>query len=136
MPSSAVLGYNVDFAIYNGSTYTQLAEVTNITWPGYKRDAIDVTYMDSADQFREFIPGLMDAGEATVEINWVPSNTDVIVAALTASTVGQFKITYNAGANLVFKAIVTSYEMQSPLGEKLSATATFKVTGKPTWAAS
>ena len=47
-----------------------------------------------------------------------------------------FKLTYNSGANLVFKAIVTSYEMQSPLGEKLSATATFKVTGKPTWAAS
>jgi hypothetical protein len=136
MPSSAVLGYNVDFAIYNGSTYTQLAEVTSITWPGYKRDAIDVTYMDSADQFREFIPGLMDAGEATVEINWIPSNSDVIIAALTAATVGQFKISYGTGANIVFKAIVTSYEMQSSVGEKLSATATFKVTGKPTWAAS
>lgn len=136
MTSTAVLGYNVDFAIYNGSTYTQVAEVTNITWPGYKRDAVDVTYQDSANQFREFIPGLMDAGEVTVEMNWVPSNSDPIIAALTASTVGQFKLTYNAGANVVFSAIVTSYQPQSPLGDKLSATATFKVTGKPTWAAS
>ena len=135
MTSAAVLGYNVDFSIYNGSTYTQVAEVTNITWPGYKRDAIDVTFMDSTSGFREFIPGLKDAGEVTVEMNWSPSATDPIIAALTADAVGQFKLQYNAGVNVVFKAIVTSYEMQSPLGEKLSATATFKVTGVPTWAA-
>lgn len=136
MPSSAVLGYNIDFSIYNGSTYTQVAEVTDITWPGYVRDAVEVTYMDSADQFREYIAGLMDGGEMTIEMNWVPSATDVIIAALTASTTGQFKITYNNGVNLVVKAIVTGYQPQSPLGEKLSASATFKVSGKPTWAAS
>lgn len=135
MPSSAVLGYNVDFSIYNGSTYTQVAEVTDITWPGYVRDAVEVTYMDSADQFREYIGGLMDGGEVTIEMNWVPAATDPLITALTASTIGQFKITYNAGVNIVFKAIVTAYQPQSPLGEKLSASATFKVTGKPTWSA-
>lgn len=134
--SSAVLGYNVDFSIYNGSTYTQVAEVTDITWPGYVRDAVEVTFMDSDDRFREYIPGLMDGGEVTIEMNWVPSTTDAIITALTANTIGQFKITYNAGANVVFKAIVTAYQPQSPLGEKLTASATFKVSGKPTWAAS
>ena len=135
MPSSAVIGYNIDFSIYNGTTYTQIAEATSITWPGYKRDAIEVTYMDSASQFREFIPGLMDAGEITVEMNWIPSATDPVLAALTASTIGQFKLQYNNTINIVFKAIVTSYQMESPLGEKLSATATFKISGVPVWAA-
>ena len=135
MTSAAVLGYNVDFSIYNGSAYVQVAEVTNITWPGYKRDAIEVTYMDSASQFREYIAGLMDAGEVSVEINWVPSATDPILAAMTAG-VGQFKIQYNGGVNIVFKAVVTGWSTQSPLGEKLSGTATFKLTGVPTWAAS
>ena len=135
MPSTAVLGYNVDFSIYNGSTYTQVAEVTNITWPGYKRDAIEVTYMDSASSFREYIAGLIDAGEVTVEMNWVPSATDPILAAMTAG-VGQFKLQYNNAANIVFKAIVTSWSTQSPLGAKLSGTAVFKITAAPTWAAS
>lgn len=134
MPSSAVLGYNVDFLIYNGSSYVQLAEVTSVTWPGYKRDAIDVTYMDSASSFREYIAGLLDAGEVTVEFNWVPSATDPVLAAMTAGT-GQFKLQYNAGVNIVFKAIVTSWATQSALGEKLSGTATFKLTGVPTWSA-
>ena len=135
MTSAAVLGYNVDFSIYNGSAYVQVAEVTNITWPGYKRDAIDVTYMDSASSFREYIAGLIDAGEVSVEMNWVPSATDPILAAMTAG-VGQFKIQYNGGVNIVFRAIVTGWSTQSPLGEKLSGTATFKLTGVPTWAAS
>ena len=135
MTSAAVLGYNVDFSIYNGSAYVQVAEVTNITWPGYKRDAIDVTYMDSASSFREYIAGLIDAGEVSVEMNWVPSATDPILAAMTAG-VGQFKIQYNGGVNIVFKAVVTGWSTQSPLGEKLSGTATFKLTGVPTWAAS
>lgn len=135
MTSTAVLGYNVDFSIYNGSAYVQVAEVTNITWPGYKRDAIEVTYMDSASQFREYIAGLMDAGEVSVEMNWVPSATDPILAAMTAG-VGQFKIQYAGGVNIVFKAVVTGWSTQSPLGEKLSGTATFKLTGVPTWAAS
>jgi len=135
MTSTAVLGYNVDFSIYNGSAYVQVAEVTNITWPGYKRDAIEVTYMDSASQFREYIAGLMDAGEVSVEMNWVPSATDPILAAMTAG-VGQFKIQYAGGVNIVFKAVVTGWSTQSPLGEKLSGTATFKLSGVPTWAAS
>lgn len=134
--SSAKLGYNTDFSIYNGTTYVEVAEVTSITWPGYARDAIEATHMNSDDTFREYIPGLMDAGEVTIELNYIPSASDVLVAALTASTIGQFKIQHNAGVNVVFKAIVTAYQPQSPVDDRMTASATFKVTGKPTWAAS
>ena len=134
--SNAVIGYNTSFSIYGGSTYTAVAEVTSITWPGYSRDAIDVTHMTSPSQFREFIPGLMDAGEVTIELNFIPSATDVILAALTAATTGQFKIQQASGVNVVFKAIVTSYQPQSPVDDKATASATFKITGVPTWAAS
>jgi len=136
MPATtAVIGYNTDFAIYNGSTYVDVAEVTSITWPGYSRDAIDATNMASPDQFREYIPGLMDAGEVTIEMNYVPNHADVIIAALTAATAGQFKITAANGANVVFTAIVTAYQPQAPVDDKMTASATFKITGKPTWAA-
>jgi hypothetical protein len=134
--SSVKIGYNTDFAIYNGSTYTDVAEVTSITWPGYQRDAVEATHLNSDDQFREYVPGLMDAGEVTLELNFVPSSSDVIIAALTASTLGQFKITAPGGVNVVFKGIVTSYQAQSPLDDRMTASVTIKVTAKPTWAAS
>jgi predicted secreted protein len=135
MPTAAVIGYNTDFSIYNGSAYVLVAEVTSITWPGYSRDAIDATNMNSEDQFREYIPGLMDAGEVTIEMNYVPNHADAIIAALTASAVGQYKIAAANGANVVFTAIVTAYQPQAPVDDKMTASATFKITGKPTWAA-
>jgi hypothetical protein len=134
--TAAVIGYGTSFSIYGGSTYTAVAEVTNITWPGYTRDAVDATNMASPNEFREFIPGLMDAGEVTIEMNYIPSASDVIIAALTAATAGQFKIAAASGVNIVFNAIVTAYSPQAPLEDKMSASATFKITGKPVWAAS
>lgn len=135
MTTSAAIGYGSSFGIYNGSTYDDVAEITSITWPGYSRDAIDATNMDSPDTFREYIAGLMDAGEATIEMNFVPSSSDVIIAAMVAG-VGQFKITAASGVNIVFSAIVTGYEPQAPVDDKMSASATFKVTRKPVLAAS
>jgi hypothetical protein len=134
--SSVKIGYNTDFAIYNGSSYVEVAEVTSITWPGYSRDAVEATHLNSDDQFREYVPGLMDAGEVTFELNFIPSVSDVIIAALTAAAIQQFKITAQGGANCVFRGIVTSYQPQSPVDDRMTASATIKVTGKPTWAAS
>jgi hypothetical protein len=134
--SSVKIGYNTDFAIYNGSAYVEVAEVTSITWPGYARDAVEATHLNSDDQFREYVPGLMDAGEVTIEMNFIPSVSDVIIAALTSASIGQFKITAQGGANVVFRAIVTAYQPQSPVDDRMTASATFKVTGKPVWAAS
>lgn len=134
--SSAKIGYNTDFAIYNGSAYVEVAEVTSITWPGYQRDAIEATHLNSDDQFREYVPGLMDAGEVTLDLNFVPSASDVFIAAMTAASIGQFKITAQGGVNVVFKGIVTSYQAQSPVDDRMTASVTIKVTAKPTWAAS
>lgn len=135
MATNAAIGYGSSFGIHNGSAYVDVAEVTNITWPGYARDAIDATHMASTDSFREYIAGLMDAGEATIEMNFVPSASDVIVAAMVAG-VGMFQIEHPNGVKLQFSAVVTGYEPGMPLDDKMTASATFKVTGKPTLAAS
>jgi len=136
MPTSAAIGYNTIFSIYNGSAYVAVSEVTSITWPGYARDAIDATTMSSEDRHREFIAGLIDAGEVTIEMNYVPSHADVVLAALLSSTTGAYKITANSGVNVTFNAIVTAYAPQAPVDDKMTASATFKITGKPVYAAS
>jgi hypothetical protein len=131
MATNAGIGYGSSFGIHNGSTYVDVAEVTNITWPGYARDAVDATHMTSPDSFREYIAGLMDAGEATIEMNFVPSASDVIVAAMVAGA-GNFQIEHPNGVKLQFAAIVTGYDPGIPLDDKMTASATFKVSGKPT----
>ncbi len=134
MTTSAAIGYGATFGIKNGGgTYDNLAEVTSIKPPAYSRDAIDATTMESPNTFREYIAGLMDAGEVQIELNYVPSASDAIIAAMVAGK-GTFKITHSNSVTIVFDAIVTAYEPQIPVDDKMSASATFKVTAKPTWA--
>jgi hypothetical protein len=77
----------------------------------------------------------MDAGEITIELNFVPSASDVIVAAMIAGK-GAFQVRHASGVKVQFDAIVTAYEATVPLDDKMTASATFKVTGKPTLLAS
>ena len=133
--SSADIGYGSSFAIGDGAdpeVFTSVAEVTNIDLPGYSRDAIDVTHMSSDDTFREYIAGLMDGGEVTIELNFVASASDILIAALIAG-LQNYRITVNT-VTFTFAAVMTGYQPTAPNDDKMTASATFKVSGKPTLA--
>lgn len=133
MPATtADIGYNSKFGIHNGSVFVDVAEVMALTPPGYSRDAVEATTMQSPDKFREFIAGMMDAGESQIEINYLASVADVIEAAMVAGR-GYFQVTHPSGVMMRFYAIVTNYSPSIPMDDRMTASATFKVTGKPTW---
>ena len=54
--------------------FTTIAEVGSITGPTLTRDIIDVTNQDSAGAYREFIGGLIDPGELSFDINYIPTD--------------------------------------------------------------
>lgn len=135
--SNADIGYDSEFAIESATpgTYTKVAEVVSITPPPMTRDAVDVTHMESPNEYRQFIPGLADLGEATITINFVPSATDALVTAFNAKR-GNYQITFPNNVRLQFAGIVTGYTIDAlSTGEKMSATFTIKATGAPTFAA-
>lgn len=55
------------------TTYTAIEEAKTLLLPEDSKEYIDVTNLDSANGRREFIPGLIDAGELTLECNYVPA---------------------------------------------------------------
>ena len=55
-------------------TYQELAEIHHITGPTLKRDVPDVTHMKSPDGYKEFLAGLKEGGDVTIEGNWVPDD--------------------------------------------------------------
>lgn len=56
------------------AVYTPIAEVYNIKAPSLSRDTIDVTHHESTAGWREFIGGLPNAGEVTLDVNFLPAN--------------------------------------------------------------
>lgn len=139
MPASnALLGYGSTFQIISDSSpdlYVDLAEVKSITPPSADVDQVEVTHMQSPDRYREFISGLIDSGEASFEMNFIPGSTsDDRIFELLNLPVGvsrrrSCRISYPNGVTWTFNAEITGYEPNIPFDDVMTATVTLKVTG-------
>lgn len=118
-------------------TFAAIANVTNITPPSTSRNDIDVTAHDSADGWMEFVGGLKDAGEVSVDINYEPAVHDVLLDDYDADDLITWRIVFpdTAATTWEFKAFLSGFEPEAPSDDKLAASLTFKVSGKPTFAA-
>jgi hypothetical protein len=122
----------------NGTeVFTAIAEVKSLSGPNLSAAVIDVTNMDSTNRTREFITSLIDPGELTFQINFLPGNVGQkgIFNDMVAGTRRNYKITWSdaAGTTWTFAGLVTSFQPSSALEEALSASLTVKVTGLPLW---
>lgn len=139
MATNALIGHGSLFQLLDNTlsppAYVTLAEVTSITPFAIARDAVDTTHTESPDRIREFIPGLVDYGDASIELNWDPaSGTDKRIRDLFATrALSQARIVFptSPAETLAFACLATAYAPASPLDDKMTASATFKISGKP-----
>lgn len=97
--TQANIGY-FKFRLGNGSspeTFADIEEAISISGVGKTREQVDVTNFDSAGN-REFIPGLADGNEVSVECNYIPNATQqaAMIAAVEAGTNKNFQVAYTA----------------------------------------
>jgi predicted secreted protein len=148
MTTQAAIGHQNLFQIFDTSvspdTWTSVGEVTNITPPSYARDAQDATHTESTEGWREFIPGLKDAGEVSCELNLVPDSTtvDLVLAQFNSDTLTQARILFADGtqtgpsptcSRFTCSGVITGFPMEAPMDDKMTATLTLKISGKPTF---
>jgi predicted secreted protein len=139
-PSQAMIGYGSRFQIYSGllgspaADWTDLGEVYNITAPSSTVDMVDVTHMQSPGGRREFVPGLIDPGECSFEMNFIPgSDGDLILLAILdqepSERVRNCRIVFPNDVMWTFQANLMTYEPSAPTDDKMTANVSFKVTG-------
>ena len=103
------------------------AELTDITAPEAARDAVESSHQGTTTA-RTFIPqDLVDWGSLEIDFNFDPS-TDPPVDA-TAETV---TITWPDATTWAFSGFMTNYSASAPLNDKMTGSATVKVTGDVT----
>jgi predicted secreted protein len=114
--------------------FTAIANITNLTGPGLSRNTIDVTAHDSPDNHMEFIGGLVDPGEVSIDINYNPAVHDTLIADLEDVDPRNYQVVFpdTAATTWGISAIMTGFEPSAPTDDKLAASLTFKVSGKPT----
>lgn len=123
-----------------GNVFETIANVTNIGGPERTRETIDVTSHDSPSGYMEFIGGLKDGGEISLDINYDP-------AEVTHDLDDDFDDTEPRNYQIVIlpdtadeytwtiKGIMTTLGDEFPYDDKMARSMTVKVTGKPTLAA-
>jgi len=122
-------------------TFTTIAEVSSISGPGLSLDTIDVTHHSSTAGWREFVGGLLDAGEVSFDINYTPTDathdaSTGLIKDMVDRTVRNFQLVFPDTGNTTwsFSALVTGFEPSEPIDDKLAASVTLKLTGQPTLA--
>ena len=121
------------FLIWN---YHKVLEITSISGPSQSRDAIDLTSHDSASSFREFVAGIIDGGEISIEGNFVSSDANGQIKFHTDMQSGTKRSCFivmpmAVGAAWSFEAIALGFEGTYPYDDKIGVSGTLKITGKP-----
>ncbi|WP_455156018.1 phage tail tube protein [Sphingomonas zeae] len=128
------IGFLTVFGKVVANVFTAFAEVTDLNLPELSRDSKEFTHFGSPDGYREFKPGLSDAGEASLTYNLIPGLADdaVIAAHLASKAVEAWRVQFPNGAKLDFNGFATKHGRATPMEDKMTGSATFKVSGKPT----
>lgn len=132
--SQALNGFGTTFGITDGAGgFTVVAEIGDITLPNTTRGTHDVTHQQSPGGIKEYIPGLIDNGKCSFDINYVPGGTSE--AALDAALVAglqSYQVAFPNGKTWTFDAIMTEFAPKAPHDGKMTATVAFQLSGSIT----
>lgn len=131
--TDVTIGYNSKYLIEG----VELGEVTEITPGEATTERVQATHMQSPGRRHEYISGMIDSGEASVTLNWIPgSTTDTTLRGLLASGATQeHTIVFPNGVSVTFDAVVTGFSKALPLEDRMTATVTVSISGEETWGA-
>jgi len=143
--SSAIFGKGAQLQVEQTpgmADHLTISEVKSISGPTLEAEEVDVTNHDSPSAFREFVRGLVDAGELTFEINYNPADARHadLFADLVSGEVKAYKIlfdmaempTISASYEMDMDAFVKSMPLNIPVDNVLTANLTLRITGAPT----
>lgn len=138
--SQAETGFGADLlkaTTSEGTTYVSMGlEITNISWGGVTRATDDASHMASPNQAREFIEGMIDAGDISLDGAYIPT-ADASDAAYEALKGGKwnYQIMFQNGVKFNFTGILTSYSPTVPMEGKSTASISIKISGLPVFEA-
>jgi len=142
MATEAQIGIGAEFHLEAtaGGALTPLGEITGISLPNPQVAEVEATHFGSPNRRREYISGLIEDGEGTFEMNYVPgSATDALIrAALADHEQRGYMIVIPDGAGtweVTGDCIVTGYERNVPIDDRMTATLSVRFTGASSEAA-
>lgn len=124
-------GATLELALAASPAFTSLGCIHDISGPG-----ISVTSTDSSclsTEWKTFIPGLVDAGEITLTIDYSESTYNALHDVLRTVVAG--RIEFPDGEEITFDCFITALGLTIPFDDRIVIPLTLKVTGESSTAA-
>jgi len=120
-----------DAATVAGSTtWTPLAKITEITPPNsIEAEDIDVSHMESADQFNEYDPGWAEGGEVECTIQYDKEQNEDVYALFRVPK--GFRAVFVDGSKWNFNGYIKAFGNEVERKGIVTAKITIKISGKP-----
>lgn len=134
--TDAMIGYGAEFWLENDmGVLTQIAEVTAVSPPNSQTADVEATHFKSPNRRREYIAGLIDDGEGTIEMNYVAgsSSDELIREAQSSGEARNYRMVLPAASGeweIEGQCIVKGYERAIPIDDRMTATLTVRFTGE------
>lgn len=114
-------------------TYTAVGEVTSFNGFDGAAAEIDVTHLQSAA--KEFLMGLQDFGNFTIECNYLPADTgqDLLRSAKASRDLHYFRATFSDASTATFSGYVLSAPVSGGVDAKVDGSFQIRITGDVTF---
>lgn len=136
---SGISAFGTELARGDGASpevFTALANVTGISGPKQSREFLDVTSHDSAGGWEEFVTGIKRTGTLDLDLNYDPTDDthEQLLDDFDAGSSNTYKITWPSSPTVswTFEAMVVDVSPEAPFDDKLTCSASFKLSGPVT----
>lgn len=123
----------------DGVAYVAIPEVKGLAVPETEIEYQDATSLDSTGGFREYIPGLKDAGEISIPCGYTSDGYDTAVGYQAAGTLIYFRTTLpletgqTSGDVFEFTGYVSPALETNEVGDIISMSLNIRTSGSPTF---
>jgi hypothetical protein len=139
MTTSAIVGgFTFKRQHTSGSplTYVDVPEVINISGIGAANDLVDATHFGSGGS-REYVGGLADGQEVTVECNYVANSVqqEAFITGVALKKTGNFQVIVTGASpnvSFTFAAAYISWSVNPSVDDRDTLTFTIKISGAVT----
>lgn len=133
MAASSGTAAHGTFLLWN---WFKVLELSGLTGPSETRDTIDITSHDSDNTYKEFVAGIADGGEISLEGNFITGDTNGQIVFHTDIQGGTKRTCYIVlpmaiGKATSFSAIAKGFTPDFPYDDKIGVSGSLQVTGKP-----
>ena len=128
MPSTGTCGFGTTF---KGTTAGTVAQVRDIRGPNQTAEDVDISNNDSTSGYKEFVKGMIDGGEVTLDLVYKSAEGTRAETTLATTTEDAWTITLPEGSKWVFNGYVKGWTFDTPYKGEITCSLTLKVNGVP-----